>query len=272
MSWHVPEPLARDYVAGDVQGARAASVEAHVIACDTCRSLVGGAVSTDRLQGIWSAVADQVDAPGTSIVERALGRVGLSDTDARLVASAPTLRASWFSAVVAVLTFAVWASQAGERGLVVFLIVAPIIPVLAVAGAYGPWVDPTYEVSVASPYPALRLVLLRSAAVVLTTGALSALASTFVPDADTAAAWLLPSLALVSLTLVTARWLPLPVAAGAVATTYAVPLMAGLYVDADVRDVVASTALQVTALGVGLAALVFLTTDPQLRAALRRTR
>jgi hypothetical protein len=272
MSWHIPEPLARAYVAGDVQGARAASVEAHVMACDVCRALVGGSVATDRLQAIWSEVEERVDAPPASWVERLLVRVGLPDTDARLVASAPTLHASWFAALIAVLTFAVWASQAGDRGVMVFLIVAPIVPVLAVAGAYGPWVDPTYETSVAAPYPTLRLVLLRSAAVVLASGSMAAVASTFVPDADAAAAWLLPSLALVGLTLVIARWLPLPVAAATVAASYALPLLAALYVDTDVLDVVESTALQLTALVVGVAALVIMTTDPQLRAALRRTR
>jgi hypothetical protein len=40
MSWHVPEQLAVAYVGGDVQGARAASVEAHILTCDICRSLV----------------------------------------------------------------------------------------------------------------------------------------------------------------------------------------------------------------------------------------
>jgi Putative zinc-finger len=270
MSWHIPEPLAQAYVDGDVQGARAASVEAHVMACDVCRSLVGSAVPTDRLDAIWSEVEELVDAPRATWVERLLTGVGLPETDARLVAAAPSLHTSWFTAVVAVLAFGVWAGQAGGRGAVVFLIIAPLVPVLAVAGAYGPRVDPTYEVSVSSPYPTLRLVLLRATAVVLASGALAVVASTMVPDVNGAAAWLLPSLALVSLTLVLARWLPLPVAAGAVAVSYAVPLLAALYADADVLDVVRSASLQWTALAVGVAALVFMTADPQVRAALRR--
>lgn len=272
MSWHVPEPLARAYVAGEVQGARAASVEAHVLVCGACRSLVDAGASAERLAAIWTQVQEQVDTPRASLVERVLRRVGMSSEDARLVASAPSLHASWLSALLAVLAFATWASQAGERGIVLFLIVAPIVPVLAVAGAYGPWVDPTYEVSVAAPYPTLRLVLLRSAAVVLASGSMALVASAFVPDAGAAAAWLLPSLALVALTLVISRWVPVPVAAATVAASYAVPLLAGLYADADVIGVVESVALQATALAVGVAALVLMSTDPQLRAALRRTR
>lgn len=272
MTWHIPETLAQAYVAGDVQGARAASVEAHVMACAPCRSLVGGAVSTDRLEAIWSTVEDEVDAPRATWTERLLTGVGMPETDARLVAAAPSLHASWFTAMVAVLAFAVWAGQAGGRGAVVFLIIAPLVPVLAVAGAYGPRVDPTYEVSVSTPYPTMRLVLLRSATVVLASGVLAILASTLVPDVSVAAAWLLPSLALVSLTLVLARWLSLPVAAGAVAVTYALPLLAALFADVDVLDVVLSAALQWTALAVGVVAVAFMTTDPQLRRVLRRTR
>jgi hypothetical protein len=272
MSWHVSEPLALAYVAGDVHGARAASVEAHVMACGACRSLVAGGVSTDRVEAIWSEIEEQVDAPRATWAQRLLMGVGMPETDARLVAAAPSLHASWLSAIVVVLAFAVWAGQAGDRGAVVFLIVAPLVPVLAVAGAYGPRVDPTYEIGVSSPYPTLRLVLLRSAAVVLASGAVAALASLLVPDATVAAAWLLPSLALVSLTLVLARWLALPVAAGAVAVCYAVPLMAALFADAAVLDVVQSAALQWAALAVGVAALMFMAADPQLRAALRRNR
>jgi hypothetical protein len=272
MTWHIPETLARAYVDGDIRDARAASVEAHLMACTVCRSLVAEGVSTDRLGSIWSAVEEQVDAPRATSTERLLTRVGLPETDARLVAAAPTLRASWFAALVAVLAFAVWVGQAGGRGAVVFLIVAPLVPVLAVAGAYGPRVDPTYEMSASTPYPTIRLVLLRSAAVVLASDALALAASMLVPDAGVAAAWLLPSLALVGLTLAIARWLSLPVAAGTVSVVYALPLLAALLADADVLDIVRSAALQWTALAVGVAALLFLTSDPQLRAALRRTR
>jgi hypothetical protein len=270
MSWHIPEPMARAYVDGDVQGARAASIEAHVMTCESCRSLVGREVSTDRLDAIWSGVQDEVDTPRASWAERLLSMVGLSDSDARLVAAAPSLRLSWFTALAAVLTFAAWASQTGDRGLALFLIVAPIVPMIAVAGAYGPWIDPTYEVSVSSSYPTLRLLLLRSAAVVATSALLAGGASLFVPDARVAAAWVLPCLALVSVTLVLSRWLPLLWAVGVVAASYALPLVIALASDVDVRDVVVSRALQTTALVVAVAAVAFMVSDPQLRAAWRR--
>ena len=270
MSWHIPESMAAAYVAGEVQGARAASIEAHVMTCSECRARVGGGVAVDRLDAIWSAVEDAVDAPRPSLVERFLRVIGLSDTDARLVAVAPSLHLAWLSAIVAVLALAVWASQSGERGLGMFLIVAPLVPVAAVAAAYGSWADPTYELSVSSPYPTLRLLLLRSAAVTTASGLLATAASLFVSDLRAAAAWVLPSFALVTLTLVLSRWLPLLWAAGAVCALYAVPLLAALNAHADVFDIVISRGLQWTALAVACVSVAFLAGDPQLRAALRR--
>jgi len=271
MTWHIPEPMALAYVSGEVQGARAASIEAHVMTCATCRSLVGREVPTDRLDAIWADVEELVDAPRPSWAERLLTRVGVPESDARLVASAPSLHLSWLTAVAGVLAFAAWASQNGDRGLVLFLIVAPIVPVVAVAGAYGRWIDPTYEVSVSSSYPTMRLLLLRAGAVVVASGVLAALASLLVPDARVAAAWVLPCLALVTVTLALSRWLPLLWSAAFVATCYVMPLLGGLHQDADVLAFVISRAAQLTALVVAAAAVTFMFTDPQLRAALRRS-
>jgi hypothetical protein len=255
-----------------VQGARAASIEAHVMACESCRKLVATAVPDTRLQSIWKAVEDRVDAPQRSWSERLLSTLGMADSDARLVAAAPALHLSWMTSLAAVLIFAVWASNTSERGVTLFLIVAPIVPVLAVMGAYGPRIDPTYEMSVASPYPTLRLVLLRSATVVAVSGALALLASALVPQGQRAAAWLLPCLALVMLTLILTRWVPQPVAAAGVAAGYALPLLLALADDRDVSSVLTSTALQVTSVAIAGAALIVMTTDPQLRTALRRNR
>ena len=271
MSWHVPEKQAEAYAHGAVQGARAASIEAHLLSCETCRTLVSAEVSPVRLQGIWSNVVDEVDAPRRTWSERLLGAIGLPETDARLVAAAPSLRASWLVSLAAVLLFATWASNASQRGVILFLILAPVVPVLAVAGAYGPRIDPTFEMSVASPYPTLRLVLLRSATVVAVSGALALAASAFVPGGQVAAAWLLPCLALTALTLVTARWVPLPVAAVGVAAAYVLPLLAASMNGRDVSTVLMSAAVQWSAAAVAVGAALVLTVDPHVRTALRRS-
>lgn len=272
MSWHVPEQLVSSYATGELMGARVASVEAHVMACVDCRAAVNAQVDHRRLMDIWAAAVDEVDTPRRSWSERLLKAVGMPDSDARLVAAAPALHVSWLTSLAAVLLFALWASTTSDRGVTLFLIVAPVVPVLAVLGAYGPRIDPTYETSVASPYPTLRLVLLRSATVVAASGALALLASALVPQGQMAAAWLLPCLALVMLTLILTRWVPQPVAAAVVAAGYALPLLMALADDRDVSSVLTSTALQVAAVAVAVAALTVMTADPQLRTALRRNR
>jgi hypothetical protein len=272
MSWHISEQLVASYATGELQGARAASVEAHVMTCAECRSAVNAQVATDRVRGIWSAVEDEVDMPRRSWTERVLPTLGMSDSDARLVSAAPSLHTSWLLSLAAVLVFAVWASNSRSGGTTLFLILAPIVPVLAVGGSYGRGIDPTFEVSVASPYPTMRLVLLRSTAVVAASGLLALVASLFVPNGGDVAAWLLPCLALLSITLVVSRWFTLPLAAAGVAAVYALPLLAALADHRDVASLLLSASMQWVALALAVGCLALLSHDPMLRSALRRNR
>jgi hypothetical protein len=196
----------------------------------------------------------------------------MSESDARLVSVAPSLHASWLLSLAAVLSFAVWASNAKSGGTTLFLILAPVVPVLAVGGSYGRGIDPSFEVSVASPYPTMRLVLLRSTAVVVVSGVLAVVASLFVPSSGEAAAWLLPCLALLSVTLVLTRWFTLPLAAAGVAACYALPLIGALINNRDVSQLLLSTSLQAVALALAVGCFALLAHDPMLRSALRRNR
>ena len=86
--------------------------------------------------------------------------------------------------------------------MVMFLAIAPLIPVAGVAAAFGPGIDPTYEIGVAAPLRSFGLLLVRSAAVLAASLVLIALAALALPRLDwTAAAWLLPAFALTSVTL-----------------------------------------------------------------------
>jgi hypothetical protein len=44
---------------------------------------------------------------------------------------------------------------------------APLVPLVGVAVAYGPEADPAHELTATAPYSGLRLVLLRTAAVLI---------------------------------------------------------------------------------------------------------
>jgi hypothetical protein len=124
------------------------------------------------------------------------------------VAQAPSLRASWLFGLAATVAFAaLGAAWGGTRGLAFFLLVAPLVPVAGVAFAYGPDVDPAYETGLAAPYPAARLLLLRTAAVLVTSLPVTVLAGLFVPArSGTAVSWLLPALAFTAVVLAASTW------------------------------------------------------------------
>ena len=74
------------------------------------------------------------------------------------------MRVAWLLGTIGVLLFVVSRRVCADSdgGLGLFLLVAPLIPVAGVAAAYGPSSDPSYEAVLASPYPMVRLVLLRT--------------------------------------------------------------------------------------------------------------
>ncbi len=151
-------------------------------------------------------------------LERVLERVGVRDHVARLLAATPSLRLSWFRAAAVAVGFSAWAASSGSPGgTLFFLLTAPLIPVAGVAAAYGPWIDPMYEVTQAAPMSSFRLVLLRSAAVLVVAGIVVGAAAVALPGADwTAAAWILPALGLTLASLALSTFMPTHWAAGAV--------------------------------------------------------
>ena len=200
--WHVSPRLLSGYAAGVVGGSAAASVEAHLLGCAACRATLAPAVDPARLTGVWAEVLDRVDAPRPTLVERLLLRLGMRDDTARLIGTAPSLTASWLGAVVAALGFALLAADAGAGGMLLFLALAPLLPVAGVAAAYGRQVDPTYDLGLAAPFSTFRLLLLRSSAVLASTLVIAGAGALLLPAAGwVAVAWLLPSMALTAATL-----------------------------------------------------------------------
>jgi hypothetical protein len=221
MSWHVDADTLQRYTDGTATSAAAASVEAHLTTCPDCRGLLAPAVAAPRLDAIWAEVDERVDLASRPLAERLLGRVGVPEDSARLLAVTPSLRLAWLTSILVAAALAAFAADASGRGLVVFLTLAPLLPVAGVALAYGPAADPAYELTVAAPYSVLRLVLLRSIAVVASTTVLTAAGGLLLAhDGWSAAAWLLPALALSAVTLVLSmRTTPTWAAAG-VGTTW----------------------------------------------------
>jgi hypothetical protein len=225
--WHLDGETARRYASGATGQVFAASAEAHLAVCPGCRALLVPLVDRPRLDAIWNEVAERVDAPQPGPMERLLRRLGVRPDTARLLSATPSLSGSWLMAVAATLAFAVVAAGAGPRGTLLFLTLAPMLPVAGVAVAYGRGVDPVYEIGAAAPYSGFRLLLLRSAAVVATTTVLAGGAGLLLPVTGwIGAAWMLPALALTTLTLVLSVRFALLHAATGVAATWIVAVAA----------------------------------------------
>lgn len=207
-AWHLDDELAAGYAEGSLTGPQAASLEAHVATCAHCQAVLATRAPAPRLESIWAEVADLVDAPRQGWLERLLVRLGLAPGDARLVVCAPSLRLAWVLSICATLMFTVAASAVTPRGLQAFLVIAPLLPVMGVGLAYGPWTDPMFETSVSSPYSSVRLLLLRTAMVLLVTVGLTAAAGAVIPGRGYAFVWLLPAAALVGVTLALSAWVP----------------------------------------------------------------
>ena len=194
--WHVEQGQLARYAAGSLEEAAAWSVEAHVTACGRCRALAVGATAPARLDAIWTGVQDRVDAPRRGLVERGLLALRVPDHLARLLAATPALRSSWLLAVAVVLAAAVGFAQLPDTAPLLFLALAPLVPLGGVAAAFGPRLDPAYEVALAAPLRSSRLLLVRAVAVTATSFALTGVASLALPGAGwTAVAWVLPAFA-----------------------------------------------------------------------------
>jgi len=197
MSWHVTADELTRYAGGDAAASDAFSLEAHMVSCEICRAQVADRFPAEPLERMWANVVETIDPQPARRLERTLRGLGVSDHVARLLAATPSLSVSWLAAVTAVLAFAVAAAYAGDGGRLLFLVVAPLVPLAGVAAAYGPGIDPTYEIALAAPVRGQRLLLIRTVAAVGAAIALTAIAALALPGLDwTAAAWLLPALAL----------------------------------------------------------------------------
>jgi hypothetical protein len=207
-TWHADEALLADYVSGDADSLLGASLEQHLTHCAECRARIAVHVGTAPLEAVWARIQDRAEAGRPAVLERLLVRLGASPPDALLVAKAPSLRASWLFGLATTVAFAGFgAAWGGTHGLALFLLVAPLVPVAGVAFAYGPDVDPAYETGLAAPYPEARLLLLRSAAVLVTSLPLTLLAGQLVPNLSwTAVSWLLPALAFTAVVLAASTW------------------------------------------------------------------
>ncbi|MEU8655965.1 zf-HC2 domain-containing protein [Actinoplanes philippinensis] len=216
IDWHLDPGLIEQYETGALEPSRIMAVEAHLLACAGCRALIPA--DDAWLADSWSAVYDDIHTPMVGPIQRLLARAGLPEHRFRLLTATPALRWSWLLATAAVLMLAVAAARFGGDGTLLigqaFLMAAPILPVTAVSGAYGPPADPMHEITGTTPAAGPALVLWRAVSVIGVAVLMATVAAVLLPGPGWyVAAWLLPALLLCTGTLALATVVSLPTAA-----------------------------------------------------------
>jgi hypothetical protein len=198
-TWHADHDLLAAYVAGRLDPVNGASVEQHLDRCATCRTSIRPLVDEPALDRTWATILEAVETQELPVAARVARRLGVSEPTSILLGATASLRTAWLSSAIVALAFAVAAALLSDGGaLAPFLLVAPLIPVLGVAAAYGPHEDPLEALIVTAPYGRTRLILLRTCAVLVSVLPAAVALGLLVPGPWwLAVAWLGPAVALV---------------------------------------------------------------------------
>ncbi|MEO7429108.1 MAG: hypothetical protein ABIY48_06960 [Acidimicrobiales bacterium] len=207
-TWHAPpDALARFARSPEtIDDVTASSIEQHLVVCADCRSVVARAADPAALHQSWLAVADIVDRPRRTAVERTLEALGMPSDLARVVGATPGFRLAWFATIALVAAGAV--ALGHENGSdTPFLLLAPLLPLGSVLIMFLPAEEPGGEAAAATPLFGAGIVLRRAATVLVPTFVILAAAGVALPDITLAARWLLPGLALTLASLALATYL-----------------------------------------------------------------
>ena len=142
---------------------------------------------------VWVSVAAQVWRRQPGWLERTAGRLLRSPGLARALLTTPSLLLPWLLTSIAVL--AAGAAATTDSGQPLVALLAPAVAAAAIAYAYGPGMDPAWELS-CSMAVSDRMVLLVRALTVFAVNAVLGLAASAVSASGAAAAvtfgWLIP--------------------------------------------------------------------------------
>jgi len=157
-----------------------------------------------RRAAAWERLDLAVDEPRRGPIERVLIWLNVPEHIARIAVTTRALSVSWIGTAAAILILAAMVPRLSNQPnvLLFFLVVSPVLPVLGVAVSFGPLFDPTYEMAAVAPVGRLWLILLRTASVLVLAVAMAGGLTLVLPDHGMSAlAWLLPALALTSVSV-----------------------------------------------------------------------
>ncbi len=205
------------------------------------------------LHRVWLGVAAEVWRRHPGLAERLAGRVLRSPGLARALVTTPSLLLGWVVASVVVLAAGMFATLGTGTPFVALL--APAVAAAGIAYAYGPGIDPAWELSQSVAVSHRMVLLVRVLAVFALNAALGLAASA---ASGTAAAvtfgWLIPMTAVSALALAAAtvtRSANVGVAAGLAG--WAVTVLAAQSASGQVTMAVASSGLVLPYLAVAAA-------------------
>jgi hypothetical protein len=157
------------------------------------------------LDAVWVGVAAEVWSTPPGRAERLATRLLHSPGLARALVTTPSLVVSWLLASVAVLAIGVLATQASHEPWVGLL--APALAGVGVAYAYGPGVDPAFELSQTMAISNRMVLLVRVLAVFGFNALLGLVASVLSADAvGLTLGWLVPMTTIAALALAVATF------------------------------------------------------------------
>lgn len=233
--WHVAESMLTRFARDPrhVDDVSAASIETHLITCAACRAAVRASADETALRTSWDALADRIDRPRATALERGAERLGLPTASARLVGVTPGLRLATVAAVAVIAALAVIASRAADSAGP-FLVLAPVVPLAAVGLLAAPVNDPAGEIGVATALHGFGIVLRRGVVSLLLTLAVLGVATIALPDVDAGAlVWVLPGLALSITAVVLSSWVRPEIAVAGLVFGWATLLVASAFVEHD---------------------------------------
>lgn len=176
---------------------------AHVASCDDCQARASLESLDVDLERAWTGVAAEAWSVPASWPERTATRLLRSPGLARTLVNTPSLWLSWILASATVLAIGVLFSTAS--GAPIFALVAPALAGAGIAYAYGPGVDPAFELSRTMVVSDRMVLLVRTLSVFGLNTVLGLAASLFTAmTLDITLGWLLPMTTVSALALATA--------------------------------------------------------------------
>ena len=159
---------------------------AHVAVCADCQARGGLRALDVDLDRVWTGVAAEVWARPVGWLEQGTGRLLRSPGLARALLVTPSLLLSWILASSIVLAVGVLATHASGTPWVALL--APALAGAGIAYAYGPGVDPAFELS-RTMVVSDRIVLLARGLAVFGLNALLGLAASLIAAEAVGLTW-----------------------------------------------------------------------------------